>query len=196
MRPLIVLLICGFLSCCSSKIANIDSSKCDNLRILVKKVGFQSLPYKHDLSKDSDFYKYRINPKSNDTLFFSEGNGLLIGVLPDTTSYFGILYYKIGDALCPSLRTFDKNGKLISDRSISFGICAGCDCECDSCSDSITITKDLDIKMFNYLKSTKCDSLGKKIPGTTNCKVITIEGLVDKTGEIKMKEKVERIINK
>ena len=192
MRYLMILISIGLFIDCGTPKGNRDLTKADCIRNFVRKVGFVKLPYSHNLNLDKEEYKYLIDYKSNDTLFFKSPNNQIIGVLPDTLNYFGILYYSVGDDLYPCLVTFNKNGEKIDDQKISNGLCAGCGCECDSCSDITTITKDLKINSHFFLKSTDCDSIGNKILGTTKYYLSTVDGFIKTSGRIKLNEKVEK----
>jgi len=192
MRYLMILISTGLLIGCGTSKWNKDLNKADYIRNFISKVGFVKLPYSHNLNLDKEEYKYLIDYKSNDTLFFKSPINQIIGVLPDTLNYFGILYYAVGDDLYPCLITFNKNGEKIDDQKISNGLCAGCGCECDSCSDITTVTKDLKISSHLFLKSTDCDSIGNKIPSNTKCMLSIVDGFVNSAGKIKLNNEVKK----
>ncbi len=191
MKKLLIIIITGLILGCTSSIKERVITKADFIRILAKKIGFINLPYSHNLNLDKEDYKYLIDSKSIDTLFFDNYDNQIIGVIPDTSKFFAILYYGIGDDLYPSIRTFSKNGDKIDSKMICYGFCGGCGCECDSCSDVTTIGNDLKIKLTHYIKATECDSVGEKIPETTTCKIFTIDGYVQSNGMIILNKQKE-----
>jgi hypothetical protein len=187
----LILIFAGLLLSCVNTTKPRELTKADFIRTFVKKAGYIDLPYAHNLTTDNETYKYSIDSKSLDSLFFDNSINQIIGVIPDTTTYFAILYYDPGDDLYPSLRTFNKSGEIIDSKKICLGYSAGCGCECDSCSDLTTIGEDLKIEMSYYIKATECDSNGIKLPETTTCKVITVEGNVKPDGTIVLNEERE-----
>jgi hypothetical protein len=164
-----------------------DRFKVDYVRSLIKKVGFQNLPYSHDLIDDKIDSKYDINRNSLDTLYFNDLNSHIVGVLPDTTNFYCFLYFGVGDALYPCLTTIDKNGNKIDSKSICIGQCAGIMIQYDTCIDNVTIEKDMTINMYYRLHgfvNSKNDS--NKID--TICNMMIWTGRIDKNGKIIVKE--------
>ncbi len=191
MKQLWIIVIIGILAGCGSSGNNKELSKADLMKAFVEKVGYVELPYTHDLNLDEENYQYLIDSKSTDTLFFNSYDKQIIGVLPNTSGFYAILYYSVGDDLYPSLKTFSKNGELIDSKEICYGLCAGCICECDSCSDITSISRDLRIAMSFYVKATECDSTGEQISGTTICKAYSTDGYIKPDGMIVLNERKE-----
>jgi len=189
MKKIFLLIILGasLISCGNFGKRN-SPTKADHFKAFVEKVGYVNLPYSHDLDIDEEEYKYQIDVKSTDSLFFDNYENLIIGVLPDTSGFYAILYYIIGDDLYPALKTFDKNGEEIDKQIICYGNCAGCDYECDFCSEVTTITSDLKIKITSCIQITRCDDDENKIPETTICKIYTTTGQIKPDGTISLKK--------
>src|SRR5688572_3134579 len=99
------------LTSCGQQSNKQELSKAEHLRTLIKKIGFQKLPYTYDLSKSITNAKYSVDMNSMDTIFFDSGS--FGGVLPDTTNFYCILFYQAGDSMYPFLSTFDKKGNII-----------------------------------------------------------------------------------
>jgi hypothetical protein len=142
-----------------------DNIRAKYISTLIKKVGIQELPYSFDLTKDQIISKHDINRNSIDTLFFDDWNGLVAGVLPDTSGYYCFLYYSVGDALYPNLVTIDKKGNIIDKANICIGNCAGLMIDIDSCIDKVTINKDLSIDLLYRVRGSveTQDSLHKTV---------------------------------
>ncbi len=131
---------------CVKKNTDTNAHRLEYIRALVKKVGFQSLPYSYDLMESKINTKFTVDIHSMDTLFFD--SGAFGGVLPDTTNYFAFLYYQTGDSLYPFLTTIDKNGNVIDTKNIGIGACRGLLIDIDSCIDRVTIRKNLEIELL------------------------------------------------
>ena len=120
-----------------------------------------------------------------DTLFFDSGS--LGGVLPDTTSFYCILYYQVGDSLYPFLTTIDKDGNVIDNAPIGIGHCRGLLIDIESCVDQVTINRDLSIELF-YKVVGSADT-NDSIPKTVRiCNQILGTGRVTKEGKIEIKK--------
>lgn len=70
----------------------------------------------------------------------------IIGVIPDTSKFFGFLYLAALDDATPSIVTYDKRGNLITRQQLTKSCYQGCESDCRSI---ITIDKNLKIK-FRY----------------------------------------------
>lgn len=79
-----------------------------------------------------------------DTLFGESFSGLILGVLPDTSSYFGFILGYAGDEIQPVYIAFDKAGKKIESKSLINSCWHGCLSDCDF---SLTIFQDLSTSM-------------------------------------------------
>ena len=193
MKKIFLLIILGVsITSCGNFGKRNSPTKADHFKAFIEKVGYINLPYSHDLNLDEENYNYQIDEKSTDSLFFDNYENLIIGVLPNTSDFYAILYFAIGDDLYPALKTFNKNGEKIDDQKICYGYCAGCDCDCDSCADITTIDADFKITMNYAIKATECDDDGNKIPETTICKIYTTTGQIKPDGTIYLKKEEEK----
>lgn len=84
----------------------------------------------------------------------------------------------------PSVAVYDKQGKLLSDVNISLEDFAGCDCSCDSSYSDVSIDKEFNVSVHEYIKLTDCDSLGSKKGGKTHFKIINKKGSIGPQGVI------------
>src|SRR5262249_3560702 len=116
---------------------------------MISRMNTVALPYKHNLSKDKEItgsFKYDIS--GYDTLFLYSTEQQVIGMLPDTSHFFGILYFVAGDDLIPSLVTFDHKGNRIDNQMIATLSCPPTPCELYLCNLKVTLTEQLNI--YNY----------------------------------------------
>lgn len=187
MKQITKLILILILTSCGNSNKDKTATKVDYIKTLIKKVGFQELPYSHDLMKDKEEYKYNVDRNSMDTLFFDDLNGHIIGVLPDTSKYYCFLYFGVGDVLYPCLTTIDKKGNKIDNKSICIGQCAGVMIDYDTCIDRVTIEKDLTINMFYKLHGfvEREDNITKV---DTICNQMIWTGRITKNGKIEVKE--------
>lgn len=150
------------------------------IRELIHRTGFVALPYSHDLMSDKETYKYSIDENTIDTLFFNDRNSHIIGFLPDTTVYYGILYFGVGDDFYPCIMTIDKFGNKIDDKSICIGQCAGIMEEYSACIDKVTIEEDLSLQMYYHLDG----YIDIQLSADTICEETTWSGNIEKTGKV------------
>jgi hypothetical protein len=180
-----ILTLITFISCGQrGKISTTD--RVEYIRTLIKKVGVIQLPYDYDMVKRDIHSKYSVDKNSMDTLFFDDFNGSIEGVLPDTSNYFGFIYYKVGDSLYPFLTTIDKKGKIIDRQSIGIGACGGLAIDVDSCVDKVSINEKLEIDMFYKMRGTA--DTNDSIPQTVKiCNWISGKGKITKDGKIEIR---------
>ena len=140
-----------------------------------------------DMVKRDFHSKYSVDKNSMDTLFFDDFNGSIEGVLPDTSTYFGFIYYKVGDSLYPFLTTIDKKGQIIDRQSIGIGACGGLAIDVDSCVDKVSINEKLEIDMFYKMRGTA--DTNDSIPQTVKiCNWISGKGKITKDGKIEIRK--------
>ena len=179
------ILILLIFSHCGQKKANSTSDRIEYIRALIKKVGIKELPYNYDMVKRNIHSKYSVDRNSMDTLFFDDLNGSIEGVLPDTSNYFGFIYYKIGDSIYPWLVTIDGQGKIIDRQQIGIGACGGLAIDVDSCVDRVSINKDLQIDMLYKMRGSA--DTNDSIPRAVKiCNRIFGKGKITKEGKIEI----------
>ena len=168
-------------------------------------------PFKHTLSKfkmlDQNFkFDYicfspeedcksckRIDTK-NDHPYFRQNEAMSssIGILPDTSKFYMLLYCSAAACYVPSLAVFNKEGKLLDNKEINFDL--GADCGFKN-SNRVTLKSKNQLQSEYFEESYQCDSLGKPTPGTW----VKFEEIytysVDSKGKV-IEEKVRKTIFK
>lgn len=109
-------------------------------------------------------YCNRIDTK-NDLPYFYKKQSMAtsIGLLPDTSRFYVLLYCEAAECYVPSLAVYTKQGILIDDKPIHF--LYGSDCGYEN--SNLVSLKSKNILQSKYQEeSYSCDSLGKPITGT------------------------------
>lgn len=185
---LTVITLVGFLSCNSNKQTSNQDIKLEHIRKVIQESGFVKLPLIFDASDDNSLKaNYSVDLESNDTLIFGKDIYDIIGFLPDTSDFYGVLFHTIGDMLYPTILTIDKKGNKIDRKIIYVALCAGqAEMYVASCYDSVWIYSDLKIKSISKVIGTI--ETEDSIPQTLNiCNIRTLSGLIDRNGEISLK---------
>jgi hypothetical protein len=185
---LIALIFVGFLSCNTIKQTSNKDIKIEHIRKVIQVSGFVKLPLIFDASIDNSLKSnYSVDFESNDTLIFDRDIYDIIGFLPDTSDYYGILFHTIGDMLYPTILTIDKKGNKIDRKIIYVTLCAGqAAMDVASCYDSVWIYSDLKIRSISKVIGTI--ETEDSIPQTLNiCNIRTLKGLIDRNGRISLK---------
>lgn len=114
------------------------------LRKFIKSLDIVDLPYNEAKHNAEDYNSFE-NEKSDFILLFNDLPMVylskVVGVLPDTTTYFYVLRYEAGDDLYLALSTFDKKGNLVNNKPLTNLSCTYCDC--DSCFVKTSINKNM-----------------------------------------------------
>lgn len=179
---------------------DISASRSQQFKLFLKKFRILRLPL--EIRSDGNARievtgLERLNEQSNDTLFtktdyFNES--YCYGMLPDTTSFYTLIFYYPAAEYYPVVATYSKTGFLISQESLFQGAC-GSDCGLTSCSMTGIISKDFSlhgVDSINY--EYECDSTYAPIPNTGEIIVISKNGKIDKKGVISMSEEKEQRI--
>jgi hypothetical protein len=155
---------------------------------VIKHSGFLELPLIFDASNENSLRStYSVDFTSNDTLIFDNDIYSIIGFLPDTTEYFGFLFYSVGDMLYPTLMTLDKKGNKIDRKIICATGCAGhVALIVISCYDSVWIHEDLRIKSVSKVIGI-VDTEDTPEQTLSICNMRFLDGLIEKNGRIKIK---------
>lgn len=155
-----IVLFCLATSCLKSS-NSIELKESDEQRIetFIDKLELLPVGYKYDLVSQDTEKCYRV--VKTDSVYFSEYMWI-VGYLPDTTSYYAVLYLEPGDDLYPSLRVFSKSGKTISSDAVSYADCAAGDCGVKECSSLVEITGKNSLLRSLTMSYVSCDSLGKE----------------------------------
>lgn len=169
MTRLLFLLICGLFSCQNSNNKQLEATneivtesshsvptepgddtintdRIKHIRFLYNKYPIINLPFHYktqtSLAVTNFDAKYGV-----DTLVFGDHAPCgIIGVMPDTSAFFGFFYLIAADDATPAIITFDKKGHLIEKKALTRSCWQGCESDCRSLIDI-----DLDYKItFRY----------------------------------------------
>ncbi len=176
-KSIFILLAFITTSCAEKK-----SFQNDTFTDLIPKLKVLRSSFTYDLIKQNADYLYKTN--SSEDSIFTNYPVSIIGLLPDTLENYKILYLQPGDDLYPTLRTYNKEGKLIDDHNICYNLCAGWDCNMDSCESSIKLISENKIERYLRVVKSDCDSLGNKIQSTLKTQTFKQIIKVDKNGKI------------
>jgi hypothetical protein len=149
------------------------------IRKIIDMVGFVELPYKIYYDQDG------VDVRNEDIYILQRKIGVqagcFYGILPDTTHFFGVLYFVAASIAYPNLATFDKEGILIDKQSIVGDNCyemAGASVFCDEYT---IINKDL---TMHYHYKSKHIFDGGNYGAVLVCKHIERDGRIEKNGKI------------
>jgi len=195
MRRVIILLSFFVMTSCVLNHQDKVQNRVEYIRNLSDSLGFIELPFSYDIMKDYDKEYFKILKNSNDTLIFPWGYGRMIGILPDTSDYYGFLYLDMGEYQYPSLRIFNKTGTLIEEKNICIGYGNGSEAggkmEYDTCYDRVTINKDLSLlmeyKLYGYIESQGRNPIPRS---DTIYQEMTWNGQINEDGKIIINESV------
>jgi hypothetical protein len=173
-----------------NQILKVETTQITSFRKYLKKLQIIQLPFYYKGWTDDKIdvgNLYTLDKNSNDTLFFdiNDENIKCYGVLSDTSNYFSIVYFKIGDAPVPILAIYSKVGKLLDKQEL---LCYGCgsDCGLEYCSYTAQITKTLDIYIADTaIYNGLCDSLQEDVVKKIDSTFINY-----KTGKIETNGKI------
>ena len=96
-----------------------------------------------------------------------------------------ILCFGIGDNLTPIIRTYDRNGKILSSQQLFFGYCGGEPGFYQS--EFLKINSDLSITHIDSTWTYETDSLDNNIPETENLEVVITKYQIQNNGNISKK---------
>lgn len=157
---------------------------------------FQTLSLPLTLSKweivkiCDDFPKYNI--ESIDTLFVTDNTyPFYYGMLPDTSKYYGLIYFLGGvQEIPPRLVTMDKSGKIISEEILF------CKCGCQSslliktCNSYFTIEENLEIHSLDSIEEGDFDENFQLNDSTVSLVIQKKNGKIDESGRISFSEQI------
>jgi hypothetical protein len=184
--PYLLITILAFCSCHTGKgnLAQInppeEKNKQEFFQEFISRINLVDLPFKHDMNGNETISSsFKFNNTGYDTLFLDAEHSQVIGMLPDTSQFIGVLYFLPGDDLVPSLITFDKNGNKIDDQILCSLACNGMPCEGYLCNSKMVLTKDLEILNYREMHINRCEGNQKDVSEISNQ-----TGLIKKNGEI------------
>jgi hypothetical protein len=193
MRPFkfeLLLPILLLVSCNQVNNRSIETERKNYLQSFVRSSKLIELPFNYNINEyvvDSDLL---IDRRSSDSLIFGLNHYSIIGLIADSSYFYGILYNapNIDNLRNLGLLTLNKDGIKIDDKIICIGACTECDC--DSFYQYTEIEKDLRITMYSYHKSFTCDDLGRKVENNESALVIKRKGVILGTGKIQLDKEI------
>lgn len=108
--------------------------------------------------------------------------------------YYAVIRLGLSDCALPYLITYDKDGKIIDQKSIGIGLCgASPGFRCEEFSE---IKSDFSIYASDTIAEAEIDSLGQEIKSTFQNYVIYIKGRLLSTGKIELTDTLRQTIKK
>ncbi len=120
------------------------------LQKLISKIGFLELPYRINFSPNSNFDRTEYDGGALDGVLCNT----LIGVLPDTSKFYGFIEVLVASIGYPVFVTFDKSGVVIDENSPPMDNCYDMVKEYLYCNEYIEIQKDLSLHYYYGSKYT------------------------------------------
>jgi len=176
---------------CDEKVQHSDQYDRDSVMIKFKQFIKKFKPLTFPYVANTDCFQPDSNlsvllDMDNDSIFINYvGPGASIGMLPDTSQYFEILYCTAASCYIVNLAVYTKEGKLISSLPISEGCGAG---EGYECEETLKMESPQNITVVRKKEQYSPDSLGNKIPGTDENTIYISKYWIDKNGIIKVKK--------
>jgi hypothetical protein len=154
------------------------------IKELVASNGFLNLPYKYDFNQDSlggiQIQEGKFTENYNRLRQFL-GCSQIIGILPDTSNYFGIVVGLAASAMNIELITIDKEGIKIARESLIENNCLHYVEEDIYCHENVVLNNDLSIN-YSYETLYIMEVVDKR---DTVCQVKYKSGKLFKNGQIK-----------
>lgn len=129
----------------------IDQTRLDHIRLLHKTYPPIQLPFSFNRLTPLPITPFDANYGIDKLVFGDEAPCSIIGIIPDTSEYFGFFYLKASDSELPSFISYDKKGKLINNVLLFEACWQGCYSDCQA---ELEIDVDLTIQLqfveFNY----------------------------------------------
>jgi hypothetical protein len=176
------------ISCATS---NEPSKKEIDFRSFYEKFNPLELPLKYD-GKNGFDKNVKTNPLdsySNDSLFinFYGSPTIALGSYKDTSDFYTLIYYYIGDSFYFWVTTFDKSFNKISDTLILSK--EGCmPTICLECNTVINFSNDFTINCIDTMNYLECDELGNSTDEIAKSEILMKKLTIDKKGEITITE--------
>lgn len=133
----------------------------------------------------------KLNLNSKDTLYikknmYSTDEIYCYGLIKDNSNFYTLIYYFSADSFYPVVITYNKSGKIISQKCLIVNGCGG-DCGLVKCSSNGILNKNYSIYCADSLTyEYHCDSLGESIPNSDEIYANIEEGKINKNGTFKL----------
>jgi hypothetical protein len=190
MKKLGILIPLFLIFACGSNLVNNDDAllkkKLNTIRDWINSTRILSLPM--TLYFDSTVQNtHRLMFNESDSIFANDfknagGDVYLIGFLPDTSKYFGVIFNSVAAVHNPGIITFTKDGEYINlelltkEKCVNYGRKFFCD-------EHTTISKDL--KLSYYYKSLE-EHDKPDMTYDTICEIIESQGLIKDNGKVEL----------
>ncbi len=136
-----------------------------NFKGFIAKFKILTLPFNMNTScyaPDSSF-NTRLNMKNDSVFIDYVGPAISIGILPDTSRFYKLIYCTAAACYTPVLAVFSKDGKVISRELIS----EGCGSEPGySCKEELRVESSGKVVVEKTEESFKVDARDQEIPGS------------------------------
>lgn len=177
---------------CSINRPTKDSGATNQFREFIHRQKIIKLPARIDLYKD---YEGLVQPLASDTSILHETTPMCyLGLLEDTSKFYYVIPMYPGDALCPLLYVFSKNGNLIDKSRLLIGTYGP---DCGAYLYGYTrINKDLSIFTQDSLMAYKCDSHGNEYKDSLTIYVKSQKMQILNNGKVEQDKAIEKIIKK
>jgi hypothetical protein len=148
----------------------------------ISKFRILSLPYSADPSNYNPDSLHISLDMDNDSIFVGfVGPGVAVGMFPDTSKFFAIIYCYATYIYFPRLSVYSKDGRLIDEKNIT---------QCDgseigyNCSEILKINSMKDITVIRMKEKFEYDSNGNRIKETYRKEIWTTQYSIGETGTI------------
>lgn len=98
------------------------------------------------------------DPTTPDSLFTQSSTLICYGMLPDTVSFYSLIFYAPASTYVPVVSTFDKNGDRIDSKSIEFGCWDGGPDEY-FCEGEVVIDNAMNLSLSHTILCSNCGNL-------------------------------------
>ena len=121
---------------------------------------------------------------NTDSIFIGYiGPSLTVGMLPDTSNFYAIIYCTAAACYMPVLSVYSKNGTLIDKKELSKGCGAGAGY---ICSEELIIKSLNDITVVYAQEYYDVDNFGNEVKGTNKKEIDTYKYSIEKQGTIRV----------
>jgi hypothetical protein len=163
-----------------------NPNKIDRIKVWRDSTSFVDLPFKASFgSKTTKTFRIW----NEDSIFsgdFSGGEIYIVGLLPDTTNYYGVIYKVVASVADFGLITFDKTGKKISSEELTKYKCVIYSGDVLSCVEYTNIGTDLSLDY--YFKSVVA---GEGMSTDTVYSCFARKGQISASGKIQLSDEKE-----
>ena len=116
----------------SNKTEVLPLTRLAHIRSLFNKYPAIELPFTYTSQSGISVTEFDAQNEIDTLVFGKDAPCGIIGIIPDSTNYFGFFYLAAYDDPTPSLVTYDKSGNLINQNNLSESCWQGCESDCNS----------------------------------------------------------------